>query len=122
MIRGEHGIQCMPRSSRIIGEMQPEIHTMENVIFSNLLFILNNFILRLKCIKDLERQEKRKRIELAKNINPQGTAFNESHCLLSSLWIVNGILLGGNRFLKFCMRKFCYLLFGALRVKRFHRT
>ena len=34
MIRGEHGIQCMPRSSRIIGEMQPEIHTMEKCDFS----------------------------------------------------------------------------------------
>ena len=33
MIRGEHGIQCMPCSSQIISEMLPEIHTMEKFDF-----------------------------------------------------------------------------------------
>ena len=33
MIRGEHGIQCMPCSSQIISEILPEIHTMEKFDF-----------------------------------------------------------------------------------------
>ena len=33
MIRGEHGIQCMPYSSRIIIEILSEIHTMEKCGF-----------------------------------------------------------------------------------------
>ena len=33
MIRGEHGIQSMPCSSRIISEMLPKIHTMEKFDF-----------------------------------------------------------------------------------------
>ena len=33
MIRGQHGIQCMPCSSRITSEMLPEIHTMEKFDF-----------------------------------------------------------------------------------------
>ena len=33
MIQGEHGIQCMPCSSRIISEMLPEIHTVEKCYF-----------------------------------------------------------------------------------------
>ena len=33
MIREEHGIQCMSCSSRIISEMQPEIHTIEKFDF-----------------------------------------------------------------------------------------
>ena len=33
MIRGEHGIQRMPCSTRIISEMLPEVQTMENFDF-----------------------------------------------------------------------------------------
>ena len=33
MIREEHGIQCMPCSSRIISEMLPEIHIVEKCDF-----------------------------------------------------------------------------------------
>ena len=33
MIREEHGIQCMPCSSRVISEMQLEIHAMEQFDF-----------------------------------------------------------------------------------------
>ena len=29
----KHGIQCMSCSVRIVSEMQPEIHTIENMIF-----------------------------------------------------------------------------------------
>ena len=32
-MRGEHGIQCMPCSFRIISEMQPIIHTVEKFGF-----------------------------------------------------------------------------------------
>ena len=33
LIREEHGIQCMPCSTRIISEMQPEVYEMERYDF-----------------------------------------------------------------------------------------
>ena len=38
MIRGEHGIQCMPCSSLITRELLPELYTMENFDFGKSLF------------------------------------------------------------------------------------
>ena len=43
MIRGEHDIQCMPCSSRIISEMLPEINTMEKCDF--LKSIIHSYII-----------------------------------------------------------------------------
>ena len=39
MLRGQHGIQCMPCSSRITSKMLPEIHTMEKCDF--LKYVIN---------------------------------------------------------------------------------
>ena len=44
MNRGEHGIQCMPCSSRIVSEMLLEIHKMEKCHFlKSIKFILKQF-------------------------------------------------------------------------------
>ena len=49
MIRGEHGIQCMPCSFRIISEMLPEIHRLDKCHFlkskihSQITFFFNLF-------------------------------------------------------------------------------
>ena len=55
MIRGEHGIQCVPCSSRLIIEMlpEPEIHTIEiKVFFFTRIYDLfsNNFMLYYLCL------------------------------------------------------------------------
>ena len=50
MIRGEHGIQCMPCSCRIINEMLPETHTTGKVRFSQIYnSFSNNLILCYKA-------------------------------------------------------------------------
>ena len=58
-------------------------------------------------------------VELANSADPDEVANNELphlnlHCLPSSVRILAWMRIF---FLKFCRRKFCRLLFGALRVK-----
>ena len=48
MIRGEHGIQCMPCSSQTVSEMLPEIHTMAKFDFSQI--YLKHLILCYICL------------------------------------------------------------------------
>ena len=43
MIRGEHGIQFMPCSSKIISEVLPKINTMEKCDFVKSLILFQNF-------------------------------------------------------------------------------
>ena len=44
-IRDEHGIQCMPCFSRIIGEMLPEIQTVEKVLLSQTYSTFSNNVI-----------------------------------------------------------------------------
>ena len=57
MIREEHGIQCMPCSSRIINEMLPEIHIIQKGNFPKFTvyaMLLSNY----EMLPDIHRLEK----------------------------------------------------------------
>ena len=45
MVREAHSIQCMPYTSQIITEMLPEIHEMENMLFSQISNLFSNNVI-----------------------------------------------------------------------------
>ena len=61
MIRGEHGIQCMSCSPRIINEMQPDIHTVAKCDFLKYYNSVSNNLIRrhLSTLFTVQRRRRR---------------------------------------------------------------